>query len=195
MNAMSKIYGLTAMTAVLTAVAGCAAVTSTTGPSVATHTSPPPHLPGTLCAAPGSVDSLTITRMDEFPRNHVHFTFPPAVATSAQEARTVARAVCGLPRMPHGVFDCPMDGGISYRLDFGASAGPGTTERHFPTVTVDATGCQQVTGAGPPRWLATTPRFWTVLGAAIGVADPGAAFRGCTGRLGMACPMNATYNA
>lgn len=184
---------LLAAVAATAAIAGCGAVSANTTTSPERHIQPP--IPGTLCAAAGYVDSLTISRVNEFPSNHIHFTFPPTVTTSAQEARAVARAVCGLPRMSRGFMSCPMDWGVSYRLDFGVSAKPGTKVRHFPTVTVDATGCQQVTGAGPQRWLATTPRFWTVLGTAMGVADPRSAFPGCVHQPGMACPENATYNA
>jgi len=37
-------------------------------------------------------------------------------------------------------------------------------------VTVDATGCQQVTGLGPVRWTALSPAFWSVLAIAAGIA-------------------------
>ncbi len=36
-------------------------------------------------------------------------------------------------------------------------------------VTVDATGCQQVTGLGPVRWTAFSPDFWSVLATAAGI--------------------------
>jgi hypothetical protein len=81
-----------------------------------------------------------------------------------------------------------MDWGVSYRLMFGAGT------RHFPTVSVNATGCREITGAGRNRW-AQASSFWTILGKAVNVADPGTKFPGCDPQGGMACPQNATYNA
>jgi hypothetical protein len=186
---------LTAISAVaaIAAAAGCGTVNA--GTPVAAQTTAPPAIPATLCAAAGYVGSLTIARVDEFPSNHLRFTFPPRVTTTAPEAQDVAKAVCGLPRMPRTMFSCPMDWGVSYRLTFGAGAKPGVITRRFPPVTVDATGCQTVSGAGPQRWLATTPGFWKVLGTAADVADPSSAFAGCRNQSGMTCPVNATYNS
>ena len=57
-----------------------------------------------------------------------------------------------------------MDWGINYRLIFTAGDGK------LAPVTVDATGCQQVTGLGPVRWTARSPAFWSVLATAAGIA-------------------------
>jgi hypothetical protein len=43
-------------------------------------------------------------------------------------------------------------------------------------VTVDATGCQQVTGLGPVRWIARSPAFWSVLATAAGIPADQATF-------------------
>ena len=39
---------------------------------------------------------------------------------------------------------------------------------------MDATGCQGVKGLGAVRWVARSPEFWRVLGAAMGLAHPDA---------------------
>jgi hypothetical protein len=43
-------------------------------------------------------------------------------------------------------------------------------DSRLPPVTVDATGCQQVTGVGPVRWTTLWPAFWSVLAIATGIA-------------------------
>jgi hypothetical protein len=119
----------------------------------------------TVCAHAGDVDRLTIGRVNFFPRNHVHFTFPAHVAvTGAHRSQAVARALCTLPTMPAGPFSCPMDWGINYRLTFTVG------DSKLAPVTVDATGCQQVTGLGPLRWTARSPAFWSVLATSAGIA-------------------------
>jgi hypothetical protein len=121
----------------------------------------------TVCAHAGDVDRLTIRRVNSFPRNHVYFSFPAQVTvTSAPRAQAVAQALCALPAMPAGTFNCAMDWGISYRLTFTAGG------RKLRPVTVDATGCEQVTGLGPAspvRWTARSPAFWSVLATAAGL--------------------------
>jgi hypothetical protein len=129
---------------------------------------------GTLCADAGAVDRLTVRRVKLVPANHPSFSFPAVVAVSdAAQARAVARALCALQPLPRGVVACPADLGISYRLDFA------TPERGLPPVGIRAGGCEGVSGAGLTRWSMRTPAFWTVLGAAMGLAHPGhAAFSG-----------------
>ena len=83
--------------------------------------------------------------------------------TGAHQAQAVAQALCTLPAMPTGTFSCPMDWGINYRLIFTAG------DSKLAPVTVDATGCQQVTGLGPVRWTALSPAFWNVLATAAGI--------------------------
>jgi hypothetical protein len=92
--------------------------------------------------------------------------------TSPAEARAVARALCALPVMPSTPMPCPMDQGVSYRLDFAAG------RASFPGITAAAGGCNPVTGAGPVR-RAGSAGFWTVLGHAIGLKRAaGSALRG-----------------
>ena len=129
---------------------------------------------GTLCAGAGTVDRLTVVRLNTIPANHPHFSFPATVAVSdATQARTVARALCALQPLPGGAMACPIDLGIAYRLDFAAAA------RSLPRVTIQAGGCETVSGAGLPLWSMRTPAFWSVLGKAMGLTNPGhAAFDG-----------------
>jgi len=121
-----------------------------------------------------AVDRLTVSRVNTIPANHPHFAFPATVAvTDAAQARTAARALCGLQPAPGGVLACPADLGISYRLDFA------TATHSLPAVTIQAGGCEAVSGAGLTRSSVRTPAFWAVLGRAMGVIHPShAAFAG-----------------
>ena len=62
------------------------------------------------------------------------------------------------------MFHCPAVIGLDYHLTFS------TVNRGFPTIVVPATGCQEVSGLGPTRWVARTPSFWRALGKAMGLA-------------------------
>jgi hypothetical protein len=112
------------------------------------------------------IDRVSITRIVTEP-NHERFTFPANITiTGFQRGRSVARALCELPVMPPGIYNCPADLGISYRLTL-------ITEDHAATsVDLDATGCQQVYGLGH-RWTATSPGFWSVLGEDAGLGRAG----------------------
>ena len=91
------------------------------------------------------------------------------IVVSPAHARAVARALCALPTMPHGIFNCPaLFPGTSYQLRFTADG------RALPVVTIEATGCETVTGAGPAR-RALSPGFWRVLATAAGLSPPGQA--------------------
>jgi hypothetical protein len=123
---------------------------------------------GTLCAAAGAVDRLTVSRVNSIPGNHQQFSFPATVAVAgAAQARAVARALCALPARPRGPIFCPIDLGVTYRLGFAVS-GPS-----LPPVTIGAGGCEEASGAGMARWIGSTPAFWTVLGKAMGLTNPG----------------------
>jgi len=100
-------------------------------------------------------------------------TVPRITVRDRAKARALARAVCGLPAMPHGVLSCPMNVGGGYQLVFIASG------RTLHPVTVEATGCESVTGAGaahtgaaPTRWVARTPGFWTTFAQLTGIRAP-----------------------
>ena len=118
----------------------------------------------TVCAHAGDVDRLMIGRVNFFPQNHVYFGFPAQITVSdAHRSQAVAQALCTLPPMPAGPLSCPMDWGINYRLIFTAG------DSKLAPVIIDATGCQQVTGLGPVRWIVRSPAFWNVLATAAGI--------------------------
>ena len=67
-----------------------------------------------LCRSIGQVDHLVVRRVDEFPQNDIHFSFPVVtVVTEVTSVSDVAKVVCSLPRMPSGVMYCPADLGIT----------------------------------------------------------------------------------
>jgi len=144
------------------ALAGCAGAVAGTGKTPA------------LCAQTGSVTRLMIHRINGLPQNHERFTFPARITvTSARRAQSAARALCALPVMPSGTFNCPADWGISYRLVFTSWAG------RLAHVTADASGCQEVSGLGATRWTLTSPGFWRSLAQAAGITPAsGAVFLG-----------------
>jgi len=160
-----------------TVAAGCgsqvATTTSAARPASPSTPSPGGIIPGgpasvgsaALCSEQEAVTRLVVSRVSALPQNHLHFAFPAGVTVSSPaRARAVAKAVCGLPLMPHGPMSCPADLGLGYRLSFAAGT------RSFPVVTATAGGCGTVTGAGPARWTARSPGFWTVLAHAMGVS-------------------------
>ena len=150
--------------------AACGSQVATTSSAAQPASTASPASSGTaggaaLCANPASVTRLVVSRVTALPQNHLHFAFPAGVTVSSPaRARAVAEAVCGLPEMPHGPMSCPADLGLGYRLSFAAGT------RSFPVVTATAGGCGTVTGAGPARWTARSPGFWTVLAHAMGVS-------------------------
>lgn len=151
-------------TLIVPGVAGAAPA----APQAARHTA--------LCASATSVTRLVVRRVDAFPQNHVHFSFPASVVVDRRTAvRKVARAVCALPVMPTGAMHCPMDLGITYHLGFSRP------HRRFREVVLDATGCQTVQGLTRARWIARSPRFWRDLGLAMRLKHPSwSTFRGST---------------
>ncbi len=139
----------------------------TTDSSVPSSTAPiQPASSSGICAAPGTLTELTVTRTDEWPRNQIAFVSPDLVTSSdAAAVADVARIACQLPVVPAGASrNCPVDFGVTYALSFKA----GTAE--VETITADPAGCPSVTGLGPPR--ATGPTFWDQLAAALGLPAP-----------------------
>lgn len=162
--------------AVLGAVlAGSGNTVVVTDASTAGHPAAKPPAATIVCAHAGQVDRLTMSRVNQFPQNREHFTFPAHITvTGAQRAQAVARALCALPPFPHGPLpmSCPNDWGVSYLLSFASGAS------RFRVVTVDPTGCEQVDGLGPTRW-ALSAAFWRLLETAAGITHPGnSAFNG-----------------
>ncbi|MHB8296606.1 MAG: hypothetical protein ACYDH5_18745 [Acidimicrobiales bacterium] len=139
------------------------------GPSRLASAAGPP-----LCGSVPILDRLVVHRSDAFRQNYMafrqnymRFSFPAQVTvTDAARVRAAARALCSLPKMPTGAISCPADFGIIYHLAFSAGA------RVFPTVEVDATGCQAVRGLGPGRWAVRSPDLWPTLGRAMGLSSP-----------------------
>jgi hypothetical protein len=117
-----------------------------------------------VCANAARVDRLTIDRLNPLHQN-LHLVAPAQITvTDARRAQAVARALCALPPVGHGVYNCPADWGISYRLRFAAG------QALFRPITVDATGCRTVTGLGPARLITGVFGFWTILGNAAGLS-------------------------
>lgn len=155
----------------VTALAACGTQQAVTTSSATRPASPaatsPARAAGKLCSDVAAVTRVVVTRVTALPQNHLHFVLPAGVTISGPAAaRGVARAVCGLPVIPHGaVMSCPADWGVSYRLSFAAGRAA------FPVVTVMAGGCGVVSGAGPAR-RAMSAAFWTNLARALGVPHP-----------------------
>ncbi len=153
------------------ALAACGSVVPGSGAgSAGTHGAQAPDkaVPLTLCADSGAVSHLVVRRTGPLPNPHPQrFTFPPLVTvTSAAGARSVAAALCALPRQPAGVVNCPAGFGVGYQLRFAAG------QHHFRVVRLQATGCEVVTGLGKPRTVSRSPHFWFVLGKAMRLHGP-----------------------
>ncbi len=127
-----------------------------------------------LCDGPlaARVERLRVTRSR--PLNPERFAFP-ALAWSARvpEVRTLAAALCALPPVPRGVFNCPIDLGVTYTLQFSLAPDPSRGALTVRPVSYDATGCQFVTGAGTAR--RASPDFTDALGVALGLGHASSA--------------------
>jgi hypothetical protein len=112
-----------------------------------------PASPGaSLCAHDHGVDRVVVSPA-----------MSPHVITlrGATQVRALATALCALLPMASGQ-SCPAAPGGSVRLVFAAG------EQGFPPVSVQASGCRSVTGAGPVRsWSASSP-FGQQLSEAVG---------------------------
>jgi hypothetical protein len=135
-----------------------------------------PPAAGQLCAAPGSVTQVAITRpgatREVLPASETgaNAPSPSPVVTGAPQARQLAMALCALPAMPASrPLHCPDLTGSSYRLVFTAGG------KTLPAVTAQPAGCETVTGAGVARTGDTEPAFWRLLATMDGVLPlPGA---------------------
>ncbi len=123
-----------------------------------------------LCRDTAAVTGLQIVHLRGIRVPQAQTAFPnQATVVSPARARAVARALCALPTMPHGIFNCPaLFPGTSYQLRFTAAG------RLLPVVTIEATGCETVTGVGQVRRV-ISPGFWRVLATAAGLSPPGQA--------------------
>jgi len=160
---------------------GAHAVPSRNGSSTAVgsqaHAVGTPMKPASACAAQAAVKSVRVTRLPTL--TQLGQTKPLSDKLSGitvgdpAKARALARLICGLPTMPKGILSCPADvggGAGGYQLVFMAGG------RHLAPVTVRASGCETVTGAGPgpgeARWAGRTAGFWTTLSRLTGIRAP-----------------------
>jgi len=161
----------------LGALAGCGMVSSgrLAGLRAASHkpmTSGGGAMIHMLCADRRAVTSVRVVRFP--PRGQLGQTKPlprPLAGITIKDpsaARQLATVICRLPRMPHGVIQCPLDIGGGYVLVFSALSA------RFHAVTLRASGCESVTGTGSgrARWVAKTPQFWDQLAHLTGIASP-----------------------
>jgi hypothetical protein len=157
------------MAAGLIALAGCAQVAARPSVGSPLQSGQPGHPAArrSLCAAPDAVSRVTIYVIPSRGQLQPPVRGPRKAAKITvrdhAKARLLARAVCGLPRMPGGVFHCPASVTGGYQLVFSAGS------RRWPPVNLQTSGCEEVTGAGQVRWVARTPGFWAVLEQAIRV--------------------------
>jgi len=160
-------------------LAGCGSIpasstgaTSAAAPKASPSPSASPGATATqtaLCQHTATVTSLVITRSHPRLVPQVQAAVPNQISvTSPADARAAARALCALPSLPHGVFNCPnLTVGSTYLLSFTADG------RRLPAVSIEATGCEIVTGVGPARWAAKSPGFWRTLATAAKLSPPG----------------------
>jgi hypothetical protein len=115
-----------------------------------------------LCANPAAVGRVVVRRTAVIYHTQPGHVQPPAqtTVTAAAKARALAKALCALPRTPKGIIACPavLDG--LYKLSFTVDG------RLLPLVTIRPTSCGTVTGLGPARSAAASPRLWTTLAQA-----------------------------
>lgn len=134
-----------------------------------------------LCARPGQASRVVIARTGGLrilegqqgtqPNGtQPNGTLPPVtgsrpvqlrIITNPGEVHGLARALCGLPRMPSRPLPCPAQFPGSYQLYFTARG------LRLAVVVVEESGCREVTGLGPVR-RADEPSFWRLLGRIIG---------------------------
>jgi len=128
--------------------------------------------PVTLCQVEGRVTAFRILRGRV--RNPTTFSFPKSVyVNNATSSRRAAHALCDLPSVSAGVYNCPADTGPTYTLTF-VAAGYQITK-----VGIDPTGCETVTGMMNDRTVSRSPGFWPVLGMAMNIKGAtGATFGG-----------------
>jgi hypothetical protein len=131
------------------AIAGAATASRPVWATSNQLTSAIPAVSRHLCRRPGAADRVVITRRTpgDRPRS--------ADVTRALEARSLARAVCALPRLPLGI-QCPAIAAGSHRLTFLAG------HRKLIVVTVQNVGCNLVTGLRAVR-QADKPHFWKLM--------------------------------
>ena len=155
-------------------LAGCgrASTEGKTSGTPAARQAGAPMKPAPVCADRAEVRSVLVTRLPTITQlgqtKPLPRKLPSITVRDRAKARALARLVCSLPPMPHGVVNCPVAFGGGYQLVFMTSG------LHLPAVTVRASGCETVTGAGgrAARWVARSPKFWTSLSRLTGIQAP-----------------------
>ena len=159
------------------AVAGCGKVSASGTASGQAASNGPVTSGGSpmirlLCAQPRGVTAVRVVRFAS--RAQLGQTKPlprPVPGITIKDparVRQLAMAICRLPRMPHGIINCPADRGGGYVLEFSAPS------ERFHAITLQASGCEALSGtaAGRVRWVARTPLFWEQLAHLTGIASP-----------------------
>jgi hypothetical protein len=142
---------------------------SSAGASSTSSATSPKKSEAYLCQVIPRVDRLIVTR--DAPGNQFRFTFPTVVTvTSAKLAREVATSACGLPQVTHGVYYCPAEFAVSYKLDFVIRGEKGMGGEYL---VANPTGCELVTGLVTARSTASRPGFYRLLGRAMGLQHAG----------------------
>lgn len=101
-----------------------------------------------LCADPSAAQNATVTHLGALHSYSPYGVSQSGIIVGAAKTRWLARQLCGLPIMPQGRQDCPIEVPNEYQIVFTVAG------RVLPVVTVRTTGCRQVTGLGPVRWAA-----------------------------------------
>lgn len=144
------------------------AIVASCGLTACGASDPVAHISGEgTCAYPNRVVKMVVLRVNSFPKNHIHFTFPAKVEVSRPvTVRSVLSAACALPDMPSGNMSC---GSGSFTGSYGLNFSTGS--KQLPVIRISSI-CEKVTGLGRARWVARTPGFWGLLGSAMGLAHP-----------------------
>jgi hypothetical protein len=125
-----------------------------------------------LCTDPAAVTRVRVVRTPSLSQlgqtRPLRREIPGTTVRDQVTARRLAMVICALPAPPHAVFQCPIDVGGGYVLEFMSGRRP------FHPVTVQASGCEDVTGggAGGTRWVARTPGFWMTFARLTGIRAP-----------------------
>jgi hypothetical protein len=154
------------------ALAGCGQVRASYAAHRSTGLSGAVQAGARLCADPAAVTGVRIVRTPSLSQlgqtKPLRRPIPGITVRDPAAARRLAMAICGLPALPHPVWQCPIVVGGGYLLEFMSG------NRPFHPVTVQASGCEVVTGggAGGARRVARTSRFWTRLAELTGISAP-----------------------
>lgn len=141
------------------------AIALTISSDSSTPPGPSAHQTSYLCQEVRNVTSLTVTR--EAPGHQFTFSFPSVVKVkSLTLSQGVAAAACELPKEPKTVHSCPAAFNVSYQLTFAIAGEKGMGGE---SLTINPTGCQEVTGLGAIRTSSLAPQFYSQLATALGL--------------------------